>query len=48
MSIALTNDQQVVADNQWSFDGKKIIFRETENTNGQSTRIRVLTFDDCQ
>ncbi len=45
----LTNDQQVVADNQWSFDGKKIIFRETENTNAaQTTRIRVLTFDDCQ
>jgi Tol biopolymer transport system component len=44
---ALTNDKQVVADNQWSFDGTKIIFRQTE-PNGQVTRIRVLTFDDCQ
>ncbi len=44
---ALTSDQQVVADNQWSFDGKKIIFRQTVS-GGQSTRIRVLTFDDCQ
>lgn len=43
----LTDDQQVVADNQWSFDGKKIIFRQSSNT-GQTTRIRVLTFDDCQ
>jgi Tol biopolymer transport system component len=43
----LTSDQQVVADNQWSFDGKKIIFRQTDS-GGQSTRIRVLTFDDCQ
>jgi Tol biopolymer transport system component len=43
----LTNDQQVVADSQWSFDGKKIIFRESDGAT-QSTRIRVLTFDDCQ
>jgi Tol biopolymer transport system component len=43
---ALTSDQQVVADSQWSFDGKKIIFRQSSNT-AQSTRIRVLTFDDC-
>ncbi len=43
----LTNDQQVVADNQWSFDGKKIIFRHSASA-GQTTRIRVLTFDDCQ
>jgi Tol biopolymer transport system component len=44
---SLTSDQQVVADSQWSFDGKKIIFRESGNT-AQSTRIRVLTFDDCE
>jgi Tol biopolymer transport system component len=43
---ALTNDQQVVADSEWSFDGRKIIFRQSSN-NAQSTRIRVLTFDDC-
>jgi Tol biopolymer transport system component len=42
----LTNDQQVVADSQWSFDGTKIIFRQTAE-DGQSTRIRVLSFDDC-
>jgi Tol biopolymer transport system component len=43
----LTSDQQVVADSQWSFDGTKIIFRQSDST-GQTTRIRVLTFDDCQ
>ena len=42
----LTMDKQVVADSQWSFDGNKIIFRETNPTD-QTTRIRVLTFDDC-
>jgi Tol biopolymer transport system component len=44
---ALTDDQMVIADNQWSFDGTKIIFRETSST-GQGTKLRVLTFDDCQ
>lgn len=44
---ALTNDQLVVADSQWSADGKKIIFRQSSST-GQSTNIKVLTFDDCQ
>jgi len=44
---ALTDDQMVIADNQWSFDGTKIIFRETSST-GQGTMLRVLTFDDCQ
>ncbi|HTB71966.1 MAG TPA: hypothetical protein VK762_01920 [Polyangiaceae bacterium] len=44
---ALTSDQQVVADSQWSFDGTKIIFRQSDS-GGQTTRIRVLTFDDCQ
>jgi len=43
---ALTADQQVVADNQWSADGMKIIFRET-NPVDQTTRIRIVTFDDC-
>jgi Tol biopolymer transport system component len=43
---ALTMDKLVVADNQWSFDGRKIIFRES-NPADQSTRLRVLTFDDC-
>ncbi|MGH7439835.1 MAG: TolB family protein, partial [Polyangiaceae bacterium] len=44
---ALTNDQLVVADNEWSADGKHIIFRQSNN-NGQTTKIRLLTFDDCQ
>jgi Tol biopolymer transport system component len=44
---ALTNEQQVIADSQWSFDGTRIIFRET-NPKDQSTRIRILTFDDCK
>jgi Tol biopolymer transport system component len=43
---ALTADQQVVADNQWSADGTRIIFRET-NPVDQTTRIRIVTFDDC-
>jgi Tol biopolymer transport system component len=44
---ALTSDQQVAADSEWSFDGTKIIFRQSDS-GGQTTRIRVLTFDDCQ
>jgi Tol biopolymer transport system component len=42
----LTNDGLVVADNEWSPDSKRIIFRQSSN-NAQSTKIRVLTFDDC-
>jgi Tol biopolymer transport system component len=44
---ALTHDALVVADHEWSPDGTKIIFRQSSNT-GQTTKIRVLTFDDCQ
>jgi Tol biopolymer transport system component len=43
----LTSDKLVVADSEWSFDGTKIIFRQSSST-GQTTNIRVLTFDDCQ
>src|SRR5258708_40105798 len=43
---ALTSDQLVVADSEWSFDGKKIIVRQSNNT-GQATKSRLLTFDDC-
>jgi Tol biopolymer transport system component len=43
---ALTNDNLVVADSQWSADGHKIIFRQS-SSDGQTTKIRVLTFDDC-
>jgi Tol biopolymer transport system component len=42
----LTNDNQVVADNQWSEDGRRIIFRQTSAVTSAS-RIRILTFDDC-
>jgi len=42
----LTTDNLVTADNEWSADGTKIIFRQSSNT-GQTTSIRVLTFDDC-
>jgi TolB protein len=44
---ALTSDKKVCADNEWSFDGTRILFRETEPGN-QVTRYRILTFDDCQ
>jgi Tol biopolymer transport system component len=44
---ALTNDGLVVADNQWSEDGRKIIFRQSNAGTGAS-RIRLLTFDDCK
>jgi Tol biopolymer transport system component len=42
----LTNDNQVVADNQWSFDSRKIIFRQSDAVTNVS-RIRLVTFDDC-
>jgi len=44
----LTFDDDVVADNQWSPDGTRIVYRTTPNRfpRGPSS-IRVLTFDDC-
>ncbi|HEX3772338.1 MAG TPA: hypothetical protein VHV30_15785, partial [Polyangiaceae bacterium] len=42
----LTTDKQVCADSQWSFDGKKIIFRQS-NPGAMTNTLRVLTFDDC-
>jgi Tol biopolymer transport system component len=42
----LTSDHLVVADNEWSPDGTKIIFRQSSN-DAQTTKIRVLSFDDC-
>ena len=42
----LTTDGIVVADNQWSSDGTKIIFRQTD-ANAGTSKIRLLTFDDC-
>jgi len=46
---ALTDYGKVIADNQWSPDGTRIIFRETDtSTPNNTTTIRLLTFDDCQ
>jgi Tol biopolymer transport system component len=45
--VPLTNDDLVVADNEWSFDGKRIIFRES-NAVTTETKIKLLTFDDCR
>ncbi len=43
----LTADNQIVADNEWSPDGKRVIFRQTNTSSKDATKIRVLTFDDC-
>jgi Tol biopolymer transport system component len=45
----LTTEGEVVADNQWSPDGKKIIFRQAPAPPKAShpPRLRMLTFDDC-
>lgn len=43
----LTADNQVVADNEWSSDSRRIIYRQTDAVTG-ATRIRLLTFDDCE
>jgi Tol biopolymer transport system component len=44
----LTTDNLIVADNQWSADGKRIIFRQTNPASDRSSKIRILTFDDCR
>jgi Tol biopolymer transport system component len=43
----LTTDDQVCADNVWSPDGTKILFRQTPTGTQNPARIRMLTFDDC-
>jgi Tol biopolymer transport system component len=43
----LTSDGQVVADNQWSADSRRVIFRQTDPA-ALTSRIRILTFDDCE
>jgi Tol biopolymer transport system component len=44
----LTFDDDVVADNEWSPDGKRIVYRITPNDLPRKpASIRVLTFDDC-
>jgi Tol biopolymer transport system component len=42
----LTRDDLVVADNEWSSDGTRIIFRQS-SPDAAHNKIRVLTFDDC-
>jgi hypothetical protein len=36
-----------VADNQWSFDSRRIIFRQSSALTG-ANKIRLLTFVDCE
>jgi hypothetical protein len=45
--VPLTNDNLVVADNEWSLDGKKIIFRQSSAVTTQTT-YKILSFDDCR
>jgi Tol biopolymer transport system component len=44
----LTTDGQVCADNQWSADGTRILFRQSPADLSAPSRIRMVTFDDCQ
>ena len=43
----LTADDRIVADNEWSSDGRRIVFRESDAATN-TTAIRILTFDDCR
>jgi hypothetical protein len=43
----LTFDDQVVADNAWSPDAKRIVFRQTPNHPRGPSRVQILSFDDC-
>jgi Tol biopolymer transport system component len=45
---ALTDDGEVVADNAWSPDGTRILFRQTPTGTKSPAKLRLLTFDDCQ
>jgi hypothetical protein len=40
-------DNQVVADNEWSSDSRRIIYRQTDAVTSTS-RIRLLSFDECE
>ncbi len=44
----LTFEGEIVADSQWSPDGRRIVFRQQQPRLFGAGRIRVLTFDDCE
>jgi Tol biopolymer transport system component len=44
----LTSDDEVCADNVWSPDGTKILFRQTPTATKLPAKLRLLTFDDCR
>ena len=44
----LTFEGMIVADNEWSPDGRRIIFRQQQPRIFGAGQIRILTFDDCQ
>ncbi len=44
----LTFEGMIVADNQWSPDGRHIVFRQQQPRIFGAGQIRILTFDDCQ
>lgn len=43
----LTADGLIVADNQWSADSRRILFRQSSLSRFGHSAIRLLTFDDC-
>jgi len=45
--VRLTEDDEVVADNEWSPDATRILFRQTPVGTGKAAKLRLLTFDDC-
>jgi TolB protein len=44
----LTFENEIVADNEWSPDGRRIVFRQQQPRLFGAGRVRVLTFDDCE
>jgi TolB protein len=44
----LTFEGEIAADNEWSPDGRRILFRQQQPRLFGAGRIRILTFDDCE